>query len=260
MHAPHPKLSRRNVLAGLAGSALLADPVRAADIARVTWALPARIGKMDPVIADQIQTHAMSLTTESLMRFDDRGQPQPNLARAVTQPDATTYVYSLRPDVRFWDGSPLTAEDVAYSMRLQADPKTGGGWTAFYANVAAIEVTAPLEVTLRLKEPDPAWRFVPCWGAARIFSKARAQTLKGEMGSPNSLPLGTGPYKWASFVPDERVVLERNEAYWGEKPTPKTLVLRFIVDESTRQLAMRAGEIDGASTVPSPTALTRRGS
>jgi peptide/nickel transport system substrate-binding protein len=51
-------------------------------------------------------------------------------------------------------------------------------------------------------------------------------------------------------VPDDRVVLERNEAYWGEKPAPKTLVLRFIVDESTRQLAMRAGEIDGASTVP----------
>jgi peptide/nickel transport system substrate-binding protein len=243
-------MSRRALMAGLAASGFAPLRSRAAEILHITWALPARIGKMDPVIADEIQTHVMSLTTETLMRFDDRGQPQPNLASLVDQPNATTYVYNLRPDIRFWDGSPLTAEDVTFSMQRQADPRTRGGWTAFYANVSDIEATSPLQVTVRLKEPDPAWRFTPCWGAARIFSKAQAQGLKGEIGLPDSLPLGTGPYRWAGFVPDEHVMLERNEAYWGDKPGVKALMLRFIVDESTRQLAMRAGEIDGASTVP----------
>jgi peptide/nickel transport system substrate-binding protein len=192
----------------------------------------------------------MSLTTETLMRFDDRGQPQPNLAESVEQPDPTTYVYRIRTGIRFWDGSPLTAEDVAFSMRRQADPKTGGGWTAFYANVLDIQATSAFEVTVRLREPDPAWRFTPCWGAARIFSKAQAQSQKGEIGLPDALPLGTGPYRWAGFVPDDHVLLERNEEYWGDKPDVRTLMLRFMIDESTRQLAMRAGEIDGASTVP----------
>ena len=182
-----PRLSRRALLAGLAASSFICKRARAAEISHVTWALPARIGKMDPVIADQIQTHAMSLTAETLMRFDDRGQPRPNLAHSVTQSDATTYVYSLRPDVRFWDGSALTAEDVVFSMQRQADPKTRGGWAAFYANVADIEVTSPLEVTIRLREPDPAWRFTTgARGAARVFSKAQAQSLKGEIGVPDA--------------------------------------------------------------------------
>jgi peptide/nickel transport system substrate-binding protein len=83
---------------------------------------------------------------------------------------------------------------------------------------------------------------------AAIISPAAAEKYKGEIGR---YPCGTGPFKLAEFVPEERVVLVRNEDYWGKKPEIQRVVYKVITDPATRVMALQAGEVDLVRDLPS---------
>ncbi len=120
----------------------------------------------------------------------------PELAESLEQPDALTYVARLRRGVRFHNGRELTAADVVYTFRSFLDPSFRGR-TGAYRLLAAVDALDPYTVAFRLKEPFASFPINLVMGI-----------VQDGIGAANARqPIGTGPYKLASFVPDDRLVL-----------------------------------------------------
>ncbi len=214
---------------------------------RLTWAIPAQIRGLDYTrSADAVSASVISLGCETLVQYDRNGRLRPNLAVSFSTPNPTTYVYRLRPGVKFWDGAPLTVQDVLFSLQRAAE-KTSN-IASFYTSVRSMRATGRDRVTIRLKTPDPYFRYSPA--VTYIVQRAFGQRNTKTLGTPDVLTMCTGPYRFTRFVPDESVELTRFEGYWGRKGRVRDITLRFIVSDATRLLAIRSGEIDGTFQVP----------
>ena len=225
-------------------------PTGGGEIESLTLALPGTIRSLDFVHSfDSYTMAALSNGLEGLLVFDNEGALQPRLAESWSQPDANTIVYQIRQGVTFWDGSPLTADDVAFSMGQHIDPEDGSQLATFFGSVESIEATSASEVLVKLKQPDPAFTLIPAAQAGLIVQKTFSEEHKNDSERPRCSRWVRGPTR-SPVMPDQGVTLERNESYWGERPAVKQVSLKFIVEDATRLLAMQSGEIDGAFQVP----------
>jgi peptide/nickel transport system substrate-binding protein len=189
---------------------------------------------------------AMSLVQEGLLAFGNDLSLQPALAESWEAVDPTTYVYHLRPDLMFSDGSPVTADDVVFSMKLNMDPVVGSELLSFYASVESIEATAEDEITVKLTRPDAQFQYTPAHMAGFVLKQSQYEAGPDDIGTPGVLPIGTGPYKVTSFDPNASIELERNEFWRGPAPKVRTITLQLINDPQTALLAMQSGQINGA--------------
>ncbi len=243
-------LSRRLFLATSASAALTAlRPFGAhaeEPIEELRWALPAINDTMFVPRAWSTYVGAiMSLVQEGPLAFADDLSLTAGVAEFWKQPDATTYIYSLRKGVTFGDGSALTPDDVAASFTYHMKPDAGSQLAAFFSSVASVEASGENEVTVRLKAPNVQFQYTPAHMAGFIFKKSQLEQSPEDIGSPDAMPLGTGPYKLIEFSPADRAVLEARDDYWGPKPIAKRIVFSSIPDRQTRLLAMQNGDVDG---------------
>ena len=227
-------------------------PARAAEdqIDEITWALPGFPNTL--LVAHEWNIYngsIMSLVQEGLLSFDDKLALAPAIAESWQQVDPVTYKYTLRAGVTFQDGSPLTADDVVYTMKWNMNPDSRSQLAAFYAGVKSIEATGDREVTVTLEKPNVLFQYTVAQMAGFIMKKGQLEGNPEGYGTPDVLPVGTGPYKIVEFVPDNRVVLEAYDGYWGGKPTVRKITMTSIVDQQTRLLAMQNGEVDGTFDV-----------
>ena len=214
-------------------------------IEEITWALPSINDTMFVPRAWSTYVGAiMSLVQEGPLAFGDDLALVPGVT-SVEQPDATTYKYTIRDGVTFGDGSPLTPDDIVASFKYHMDPASGSQLAAFFSSVDTVEATGPMEVTVKLKAPNVQWQYSPAHMAGFIFKKSQLEENPEDIGSPDVLPLGTGPYRLVEFTPADRVVLEARDDYWGPKPVAKRIIFTAIPDRQTRLLAMQNGDIDG---------------
>lgn len=221
------------------------------DIEEVTWALPDLPDVL--LVPHDWTTYSgavMSLVEEGTLAFGDDLALQPAIAESWEATDPTTYVFTLREGVTFHDGSPLTAEDVVFSIEWNMDPDNASQLASFFASVDTIEATADNEVTVTLKKPDAQFQYSMAHMSGFIMQKAQLESAGEDFGTPDVLPLGTGPYKLVEFVPDDHVTLERYDDYWDDPGPAQRIVIRQIPDSQTRLLAMQSGEIDGTFDVP----------
>lgn len=223
-----------------------------AEIDQITVALP---GSLSSLYVGQeagiLNYYIASIAQEGLVSIDAQGRIQPGLAESWEQPDDVTYVYELRDDATFQDGTPVTADDVVFSLEQARDETTSPGLAYYLTNVDTVEKTGESEVTVTLLEPDAAFAAnMSSGGAAFITSKDFWEEHDGKVGTPDALLLGTGPYKVTEFAPDSRVTFERVDTWWGELPTVKKITVNFVPDESTRLLAAQSGDVDVAFNVP----------
>jgi len=176
----------------------------------------------------------------------------PYLAKSWTvSDDGLVYEFTLRDDVMFHNGTPLTAEDYAWTIQRMIDPEIGSN-CGFLAYSSVSEVEAVDEHTLRITLWAPNYYFLStmAFGSCTMpMSKAYAEEV-GEEGLGTN-PVGVGPFRFVSWEPGVNVVLERNPDFaWGPSythggpPYIETLDIRGIVDHTTRQAALEAGEID----------------
>ncbi len=262
------QLTRRQLFARAgAGGALLAMPNLLAacssdetasggpsgqEIETLNWGATG-IRALDYAHSFDVQTGVpLAISVESLLTFDNEIQLQPLLAESWTQPDPLSYVFKLRSDVTYWDGTPLKPEDVVYSLERHMDPDVASEMNYLFARVKSIEVTGPLEVTVNLSQPDPFFAYGQTFTS--ITPKAFTEQLGDDFGRPGETvsTMGSGPYKITAFRADDLVTLERNENYRGTPPPVKTINVKMFSDPQTLQLAMRSGEIDGTFQVPVP--------
>lgn len=222
------------------------DNSAAADKDTFTVALDSDIVKLDPAFAYDFTTNpVVNQITQGLLTFDEENQLQPMLASSWEQVDDVTYVYQIRDDVTFSTGDPMTMDDVLFSLERTMDADTASylGW--MFDNVASIQQTGDWELTVTLSEPDATWQYVPGTTACHIISKAHAEEVGDQLGTPDGGLVGTGPYKFVSWQNGTSVELTRNENYWGEDAGYfENLTFKIITEDTTRVTALQTGDVD----------------
>ena len=182
------------------------------------------------------------LIYDPLVRKDDHFNLQPWLATSWERPDALTWVFHLRSDVRFHDGKAMTADDVAWSLKSM---KNGAILTAkggAFADVMDVSVRDPLTVVVKTSKPDESLLFNVSDGLFGV--------VENGAGRDEGLhPMGTGPFRFLEQVQDKEVVIESNAAYWAGAPKIERVRFEVTPDNITVALEMRKGSADVESNV-----------
>ncbi len=219
----------------------------------LTWAIQTNPASLfDAYYFSAEGSQIFSLVQDHILAPGTFGQPKTGegaVASSWKAVNPTTYTYTIRSGVKFSDGSTLTAKDVAFSMNVHRDPKTGSKMSDFFGNVKSITAKGNV-VTVRLIKPDSNWQYTPAASPGLVYSQADFLKDGQSFGTPSGMPIGTGPYMFSSFEPNSRVVLKRNPYYKGKKYPWDTIVFPLIPDEQARLLALQSGQIDGTFAVP----------
>jgi peptide/nickel transport system substrate-binding protein len=178
-------------------------------------------------------------------RNPDTFKLEPLLATEWKLPDPTTIEFTLRPGVKFHDGSPFTADDVVYTLNLVADPMSKVSTPANYNWIDKAEKTGELSVRVKLKRPTPAALeyfalVVP------IYPKAYREKVGPEAYA--KAPVGAGPYKVTKVESGVSIDFERFEDYWAGspkgRPAIKKISVRFVPDAATEMTELLASRAD----------------
>jgi peptide/nickel transport system substrate-binding protein len=166
----------------------------------------------------------------------------PSLAESFTaSKDWLTYEFVIRKNAKFHNGDPVTAEDVKFSFERYK----GASAKLLKDRVKEVQTPAPNRVRFVLKEPWPdfmAFYGTSATGAGWIVPKKYVQQVGDD--AFKQKPIGAGPYKFVSFNPGVELVLEAFPEYWRKKPAVTRLVMKSIVDETTRAAAVKTGQVD----------------
>ncbi len=150
------------------------------------------------------------LLFDALVKKDAHFELQPWLAERWEQPEALRWVFHLRDGVRFTDGRPLEAEDVAWTIRSMTDGTLITAKGGAFAAVDRVEVPDRLTVVVHLRRPDAGLLFNMSDGLFGVVPRGAGKELGQQ-------PVGSGPFRFVSAVQDKEVVLERNHAYWADR-------------------------------------------
>lgn len=189
---------------------------------------------------------------EGLLDFDFDWTPIPALAtRWQVSPDGLEYVFTLRRGVKWHDGKPFGAADVAFSILYLKQNHPNGRGT--YANVS--EVTTPDSHTVRLKLTAPAPYLLRALAAneSPILPKHLFDGRDPLSNPAHNAPIGTGPFVFKEWVKGSHILLERNPDYWdAPRPYVDRIVVKFIADPAARAAALESGAVDLAGDSPIP--------
>jgi peptide/nickel transport system substrate-binding protein len=186
---------------------------------------------------------------ESLVNQDQFLQPIPGLAEAWRIIDDTTWEFRLREGVTFHDGTPLTAADIAFSLRRAADARGLRTYSAQLRSFVSVEEVDARTVRIRTRGPAPLLHVnlstIMIVSAAAVGANATEEDFNGGRAA-----LGTGPYRWVRFSPGSDVTLERAPRHWMPPEPWQRVVYRFIPNDSARVSALLAGDVDVVDAVP----------
>ncbi len=229
---------------------LLARPV-AAEPTQLTIVQPAEATTMDPGRSTQVLTvNYFYNLYDSLTRWDAALQLQPGLATSWKAVNDITWEFTLRPGVKFHDGSPLTAEDVRATIERNLVPgKTVV--TAGFTTIESVQAASPTLVRVVTRKPDPLLPVRMAQMGSQILP-ARLTTDEGAKELARR-PIGSGAYRFVEWVKDERLVMEANRDWWGwegRPPSVDRVLWKAIPDDFPRLVALEKGDADIVTSVP----------
>lgn len=199
---------------------------------------------LDPHQQDETITNAMTRHIyESLLFVEADGSLSPALAESWSVgADQLTWTFKLRKGVTFSDGTPLTAEDVLFSLeRIKG--------ALIKDKIASIKETRIVDDhTIEIVTVAPDAVLLDNLARSAIISKAYA-TRVGDA-ELNLKPMGTGPYVCTEWVKEDHISMERNDRYWGKAPAIAKVRYRPITNAATRTAALLSGEVDMIEDVP----------
>ncbi len=218
------------------------------DIDTLSWNLPYEPLSLDAMHSfNYAENTVIANMCESLLRLTPELQTEPALAVRVDKPDDLTQVYTLRDDVTFWDGTPMTADDVAYSLDRQRNPDNGSYFAGYYSHVKSVRATGPHQVTVTFDQPDAMFEQAMATAAGAVTQRAFTEHAGENVGTPQTGVMCTGPFKFDAWRPGRDLRITRNDHYWDSalRPRAQHVDFSFIADESTAVNALRSGEVDG---------------
>lgn len=190
-----------------------------------------------------------TLLFDSLTQFMPDSTVAPKLAESWTiSPDGKEYVFKLTDKAKWWDGKPVTAEDAKITFDIMRDPKSGSSDEGVDMVDKAEAVDArTFKVTLKQLTP----MFLAQGGARGIVPRHVVEGKDLSKDEFNKKPLGSGPYKFVSWVPGQAITMEANPDYWrGGPPKIRTIIFKVLADQNVVLTQLRSGEIDYALVQP----------
>ena len=202
-----------------------------------------------PILVSALNQQAPTLTVcgkiyESLLTYDFDLTPKPGMAQSWERsPDGLTYTFKLFPGITFHDGSPMTSEDVVFSVTkalMEAHARARGT----FSRLASAEAPDPLTVVFKLKEPFAPFLHAFDATTAPIISKALYENTDLRQNPNNARAIGTGPFKLKEWVKGSHIHLVRHEGYYRKgEPYLDEIYYRVIPDAASRAVALESGTI-----------------
>ena len=222
------------------GAAALATglPANAAASGSIKVSFRSSIKRIDPAFAMSGDEYAVTQALyDNLTTLDDKFAPRPSLAESWSSPDqGRTWVFKLRSGVRFHTGREFDAEDVAFSIKRVIAKDSGSPGRRAIGPIEDVVATDPRTVTFKLEVAYADFPTVMAQTFARIVPRDGSGNL-------DQKPVGTGPFKFAEWMPGQHVRLVANEDYW-QSGTPKVKDLWFVTypAQAAEQAALSSGE------------------
>lgn len=178
------------------------------------------------------------LIFENLVTFDLNMKIVPVLATSWENLDDTTWRFKLRRGVKFHDGTDFNAQIAKINLdRMRAAPRG----KPYFGMIESVAVEDNYTIVIKTKRPFAPFIKNLGFPSGGMMSPKAIETYGKEIGRH---PVGTGKFKLREWRPKDKLVLVRNDAYWGEKAKLKEFVYRPIPEEGTRAMAFESGEID----------------
>ena len=247
--------ARRLLLAGLALSLTAAagcsrqKAIEPADPQAVTVGSIGEPKKLLPMLAtDGASGDISGLVFNGLVKYNPDLRLVGDLAESFTvTPDCRQVDFALRPDVKWQDGAPFTADDVQFTYQQMINPKVATPYRDAFDRVASLKVLDPQHLQVTYKQPfAPA---VESW-AMGMIPKHLLDGKDPNTSELNRTPIGTGPYKMKEWTTGQRVVLEANPDYFEGKPKVARYIYRIIPDSATMFLELKSGGLDFMGLTP----------
>jgi len=191
---------------------------------------------LDPRVGtDAVSQNAHQLIFNGLARIGENLKIVPDVAERLDNPKPTVYVATLRKGVRFHDGHELTSADVVYTFRSLFDPTFATPYRGALQMLKSVDALDRYTVVFTLTQPFGSFP------ANLVFPMIVPDGAGPSFGAH---PIGTGPYKFARNVTDERVELAAFDQYWGGPPANRGVVLKVIPDNIMAGLELQKGVTD----------------
>jgi len=186
---------------------------------------------------------------DPLVDFDNAGRIIPRLAESWRAIDDLTWEFRLREGVRFHDGTPLSAEDIAFSFaRLPLVPNSPGSFVSTVRTVKSVDVVDDRTLRITTSEPTP---FLDAeLTAIMILSRRLHQNAATADFNNGRAMIGTGAYRHVSYEQGDRLEVERNPNFWGDAAPWDRVQIRFVNSPGARVAALLSGDVDLIDGVP----------
>ena len=218
-----------------------------------------RVGmQTDPVGLDPHSTNATATRNmlenvyDTLVMFDSSLQIVPGLAESwEASEDGLTWTFTLRDGVTFHNGDALTASDVAFSINRIKDPEIASPRSGDFAVVESVEAPDDSTVVITLSEP-----FSPLLSKLAQSLNVIVSEAVATEGDLNETVVGTGPFTFVEYLPQTRLVLEKNPDFWGTDedgnalPYLDGITFQFYPEPAARTTAVQTGNVDWIEYVP----------
>lgn len=171
---------------------------------------------------------------EGLVKPDSQGNLNPAVASDVNiSEDGKVYTFLLREGVKFHDGSLVTAEDVKYSIERCADADNQSLLVPAFSNIESVNILDEKTVEIVLVEGD-----------TDFLANLTTAIIPKNQANLDTTPIGTGPYKYVSRSPQENIIVEKFEDYWGEKAHIEQVIFKVCANADSIVMELQGGGID----------------
>ncbi len=240
-----------NLTVATLAAVLVAVPATVSAQGELTIGLASEPSSIDPHFHNLTPNNALArVIFDRLIMPDEKQQLRPGLAVSWKPIDDTTWEFKLRKGVKFHDGSPFTADDVVFTF--QRAPDVEGSPSSFGTYLKGKTITRIDDYTVQIKTERPYPLMPNDMSTFSIVSRKYGEGATTADYNSGKATIGTGAYKFVEYVPGDRIVLERNENYWGDKPEWTKVTLKPIKSGPSRVAALLAGDVDLIEQTPTP--------
>jgi peptide/nickel transport system substrate-binding protein len=199
-------------------------------------------------IVDSTTDSILSHMVETLLDLSPIGKIVPKLAEKwKVSADATEFILELKKGIKFHDGQPFNAEAVKVNFDRRLDPKAGTKSDFLVAPIASVTVIDEYTVKFKTKAPFAPMLSTLTHTTNGIQSPA---ALRRSWKEPLMMPIGTGPFIYKEWMPGKKLVIFRNNNYWGKATSLQEVTFRVIPDDGSRVTALERGEVHVAVRLP----------
>ena len=171
---------------------------------------------------------------EGLVKPDENGELVPAVASEYkVSEDGKTYTFTIREGVKFHNGEAVTAQDVKYSIERNAGMHDQELLISRFENIEAVNIVNDSTVEVVLKEAD-----------TELIAYMTVAIIPKDYKEQSSKPIGTGPFIFDSYEVDNKIVVKRNDSYWGDKPELEEVTFKIVANTDSVLLDLKAGTID----------------